>query len=337
MSNKNLLCRHVLFSKLTGEQHANIACSTIKEVQGTSLVLIEQSKQSLDSTIKEVPCTSLIEQPLTQSKVLQSKPLVLIEHYTCKFGESCRGAHSEKDIILYSGNKHFNELDKSTYNFSLLFEKIKETIISEKYKVKLEKHVNIIDNIDKLNNIELLQLWRELACYYRKISKTDKAIPQFDLKEHEDIAWAFERKTKLCKTFLEENKKEKIHINKDKICCGSYNCKEGVHSINELICIDDFIGIDCNCPSKIDLEKCAIELLEQYNMKARELLQNPNYSIKINLKKELDIMNIEINNTRNRKEHFTEYGMIPIKVNPIETIIEDKKPIAIKKLTLGKK
>ena len=56
-----------------------------------------------------------------------------------------------------------------------------------------------------------------------------------------------------------------------------------------------------------------------------------------NLKKELDIMNIEINNIKNRKEHFTEYGMIPIKVNPIETIIEDKKPIVIKKLTLGKK
>jgi len=298
MSKKNLLCRHALYNELTGEQHASIACSTIKEVQGTSLVLIE--------------------------------------HNTCKFGDSCRGAHSEKDIVLYPGNKHFNELDKSTYNFSLLFEKIKKTIISEKYKVKLEKHVNMIDNIDKLNNIELLQLWRKLACYYRKISKTDKAIPQFDLKEHEDIAWAFERKTKLCKTFLEENNKEKSNINKDKICCGSYNCKEGVHSINELICIDDFIGFGCNCLSILDLQKCQIELLEQYNKKARELLQNSNYSIKINLKKELDAMNIEINNTRNRKEHFTEYGMIPSKVNPIETIVEDKKPIVIKKLTLGK-
>jgi hypothetical protein len=28
--------------------------------------------------------------------------------------------------------------------------------------------------------------------------------------------------------------------------------------------------------------------------------------------------------------------MIPSKVNPIETIVEDKKPIVIKKLTLGK-
>ena len=275
MFKKNLLCRHALFSELTGELN------------------------------------------------------------TCKFGEDCRGAHSEENIILYPGNKLFNELDKSTYNFPLLFEEIKKTIIQEKYKVKLEKHVNTIDNIDKLNNIELLQFWRELACYYRKISKTDKAIPQFDLKEYEDIAWAFERKTKLCKTFLEENNKEKI--NKDKICSGSYNCKEGVHSINELICIDNFLGFDCSCPSKLDLQKREIELLEEYNKKARELLQNPNYSIKTILKKELDIMNIEINNVRNnRKEHFTEYGMIPSKVNPIETIVEDKKPIAIKKLTLGK-
>lgn len=276
---KNLLCRHVLYSKLTGKYNI------------------------------------------------------------CKFGDCCRGAHSEENIVLYPGNKLFKELDKSTYNFSLLFEKIKETIIQEKFKVKLEKHINMIDNINKLNNIELLQFWRELACYYRKISKTDKAIPQFDLKEHENIAWAFERKTKLCKTFFEENNKENIdEIDKDKICCGSYNCKEGVHSINELICIDDFLGNDCKtCLSKIDLQKCEIALLEEYNKKARELLQNPNYSIKINLKKELDIMNIKINNTRNRKEHFTEYGMIPIKVNPIETIIEDKKPITIKKLILGKK
>ena len=275
MSKKNLLCRHVLYSKLTGELN------------------------------------------------------------TCKFGEDCRGAHSEENIVLYPGNKLFNELDKSTYNFSLLFGEIKKTIISDKYKIKLERHVNTIDNIDKLNNIELLQFWRELACYYRKISKTDKAIPQFDLKEYEDVAWAFERKTKLCKTFLEENNKG--NINKDKICCGSYNCKEVVHNINELICIDDFIGNKCDCLSKIDSKKREIELLEEYNKKARELLQNPNYSIKTILKKELDIMNIEINNVRNRKEHFTEYGMIPIKVNPIETIIEDKKPIVIKKLTLGKK
>ena len=49
-----------------------------------------------------------------------------------------------------------------------------------------------------------------------------------------------------------------------------------------------------------------------------------NFCLIINLKKELDAMNIEINNTRNRKEHFTEYGMIPIKINPIETIVEDK-------------
>ena len=136
---------------------------------------------------------------------------------------------------------------------------------------------------------------------------------------------------------IENNKKKIDEIDKDKICCGSYNCKEGVHSINELICIDDFLGFGCcSCLSKIDSQKRAIELLEQYNKKARELLENPNYSIKINLKKELDIMNIEINNTKNRKEHFTECGMIPIKVNPIETIIEDKKPIAIKKLSLGK-
>ena len=275
MSKKNLLCRHVLYSKLTGELN------------------------------------------------------------TCKFGEDCRGAHSEENIVLYPGNKLFNELDKSIYNFLLLFGEIKKTIISDKYKIKLERHVNTIDNIDKLNNIELLQFWRELACYYRKISKTDKAIPQFDLKEYEDVAWAFERKTKLCKTFLEENNKG--NINKDKICCGSYNCKEGVHNINELICIDDFIGNKCDCLSKIDSQKREIELLEEYNKKARELLQNSNYSIKTILKKELDIMNIEINNVRNRKEHFTEYGMIPIKVNPIETIIEDKKPIVIKKLTLGKK
>lgn len=277
MFKKNLLCRHVLYSKLTGEYN------------------------------------------------------------TCKFGEDCRGAHSEENIILYPGNKLFNELDKSKYDFELLFGEIKKTIISEKYKIKLEKHVHTIDNIDNLNNIELLQFWRELACYYRKISKTDKAIPQFDLKEYEDVAWAFERKTKLCKTFLEENNKEKLNINKDKICCGSYNCKEGVHSINELICIDDFHGNKCDCLSKIDSQKRQIELLEEYNKKARELLQNPNYSIKTILKKELDIMNIEINNIRNRKEHFTEYDMIPIKVNPIETIIEDKKPIVIKKLTLGKK
>ena len=297
MSKKNLLCRHVLYSKLTGEYN------------------------------------------------------------TCKFGEDCRGAHSEENIVLYPGNKLFNELDKSTYDFKLLFGEIKKTIISDKYKIKLERHVNTIDNIDKLNNIELLQFWRELACYYRKISKTDKAIPQFDLKEYEDIAWAFERKTKLCKTFLEENNKE--NINKDKICCGSYNCKEGVHnqehisvpdyvehltssnvvhSINELICIDDFIGNKCDCLSKIDSQKRQIELLEEYNKKARELLQNSNYSIKTILKKELDIMNIEINNVRNRKEHFTEYGMIPIKVNPIEPIIEDKKPTVIKlKFPLGKK
>jgi hypothetical protein len=48
-----------------------------KEVPDTSV--IEQSKQSLDSTMSNAQSALLIEQPLTKSKVLQSKSLVLIE------------------------------------------------------------------------------------------------------------------------------------------------------------------------------------------------------------------------------------------------------------------
>lgn len=199
--------------------------------------------------------------------------------------DKCRGAHDERKIKKLQHIIKYDNMDKSKYNWVKLYIDIIETIKRENNKIKIDMYKNKINNIDRLNFIELIQLWRELACYYRKIAK-DKSmqdVPTFYLSEnYEDVSWTFERITRKCPIYEKFMKslenKEQITI--WDVCLGTgINCKEGIHNDNEMLCIDDFLTGNCEC-NKTD--------------------------------------------TINKKIHYTEYGMLPFDIQYQNYLLENE-------------
>lgn len=265
----------------------------------------------------------------------------LVNSRGCKYSsENCRGAHTEDEIRLYPHIKKFNEIDKKSYDWYKLYCIIKETIISEKFKVKNDEHKKIIDNIDNYNFIELINIWHDFACYYRKISKTDITIPQFDLRELEDDGWAFDRITRLCKTYNNQKSINQSLLTPNDLCLGSNNCKEGVHNISDLLCKLDFLTGMCPCIKLDEYILMEKELHNRFEIKAKEILTTKNFIEKYKMKQELSIIYNSIIKLRNsRMLHFSDTGMIPFNLIISNQImkIEEIKEKKIIKLKLGKK
>ena len=124
-----------------------------KILQSKPKVLIEQSKQSLGSTIKEAHSTSLIEQSLTESKILQSKPKVLIE----------QRANIARSTIKTCTLKEYVQLLASFYKLRNIYvmkhcklynvDKLINTILGQHYLINKNKFIKFIKkNINLLNN-----------------------------------------------------------------------------------------------------------------------------------------------------------------------------------------
>jgi hypothetical protein len=202
-----------------------------------------------------------------------------------------------------------------------------------------DTHKNKINNSDNLNFIELVQLWKNFACHYRKtrkqlprrncaISETtingfkyQDEVPQFLLSEEiEDYVWAFERLTHKCYINEEINNKiknyEKITIKE--VCLGTgINCKEGVHEECEMICCDDFLYGGCSCPSYQDLQNQTNELENEKKEHVKELsnlssFKGVNHGYRNKLHRDIKKIEKSIQKILNsRKIHYTELGMIP--------------------------
>jgi len=246
---------------------------------------------------------------------------------TCSYGETCKGAHTNEEIIIFPNIRAWNNNDKSTYNFPYMYYNILNAIEKEKTKVNSTEFTSKINKISEMNFIEVLQLWRELATFYRKLIKDNKMLPKksqwtspqkphynacgyifkddipyFALDEKiEEEAWSLERITKRCKIVVKNietlNKKEPL-TSKD-ICVGDKNCKEGYHYQNDALCTEDFLTGTCSCISKTLYETSLADLktrIQEYekNPKAKAALieaRNKYYSLY-------------------RKVHYTEQGML---------------------------
>jgi len=151
-------------------------------------------------------------------------------------------------------------------------------------KLILEEHKRKIADAPSMNFIALIQLWREMACYYRKIAKDipyrrssgnaptapssgfrySDDVPGFYLDGNlEDTAWSFERITRYCpvNNRMQENIRNNQLITVWDLCLATgLNCKEGVHYDDEHICEDNFLKGSCSCPSKESLETAEAEL-----------------------------------------------------------------------------
>ncbi len=217
----------------------------------------------------------------------------------CQYeAHSCRGAHTLADLKPLSHIVKYNSINKATYDWVRLYNSIKDSIKADSAKITATEFRPRIEAIDTLNFIDLIQLWRELACHYRKIAKElpKKSIGVVDIVQHdhpsgfkfaedvpnvylneslEDTAWGFERLTRRCETFgryesaIESGNKITIW---DLCLATGLNCKEGCHYDSEMICPEDFLTGTCSCKSVAQCETEEIILQQQLIAKSAELL-----------------------------------------------------------------
>ena len=264
-------------------------------------------------------------------KNLYNKPLNVRE---CSYGNECIGAHDIDNVYKLNHIVKWEKVDISTFNFAELYYDIINVINKDKKLIKDKCDINF-DNIEKLTFVELLHLWQKVACTYRKLANSlpkknqiqinkpmpvsgytyYEDVPQFNLSDKfEDYAWAIERMTHYCKQqnifdnkldTLQRMDKRKITPNElvtiNEICIGSVNCKQGVHTLKEMLCVDDFYRGKCACLSPSDIVSQSEEIEEHMALVGNK--KSPKYFI---LKERLDRLKNTI-----RKIHYSEQGMLP--------------------------
>ncbi len=185
----------------------------------------------------------------------------------CPYGDDCRGAHHIKELNILPNIKEWSIINKSSFDFVKSFIIMKEVIKSNIIKLSIEEKEIVVD-IDTMDFFQVLNFWQSLAFKYGKIKKNlfssrrykgkkTRTLRDFKFKEDvpnfyfedEDHMWALQRMVSMCpqqKYFIDKiEKREKVTIRD--ICCGDINCKFGVHHIDEMICIEDFLTGTCSC------------------------------------------------------------------------------------------
>ena len=264
----------------------------------------------------------------------------------CFDHSNCRGAHTKEEIRVLPQFPKWTRVDKTAFNFIEIYFEILTVINNEKSKMRQSIDEDIIKlhekikKINELNFIEIVQVWRGLACYYRKLAKElpkrkdfressinpqahttgyiySEDLPCFYLNEKtEENVWVLSKITKFCKKQLDFVHKvdNKLCTTIWDVCLGDVNCKEGIHHIDEALCIDDFLTGKCDCILEVEHESKIDEItsiikdittqLSGVNIrpKRREQLEGILYNNKNKL------------NTIKRKIHYTEQGMKPFNI-----------------------
>ena len=272
----------------------------------------------------------------------------------CKMKASeCRGAHDEDSIKILSDIYKYNLMKKEKINWVGLYIDILNIIQKEKSKIHNIEHKQKTNDLTKYNFIELIQLWRDLACYYRKISKSlpsrldcieseiiddytyKEEVPIFSLSNNnEEIAWPFVRLTKYCHIQQKVNDciNKNILITIWDICLANgVNCKEGVHDNCELLCVSNFLTGRCNCNSLENINKQII-IFEKQIEDLKQIVTDPSWTVKKSKNKTKNdpkslILSLEckINDLKkSRYIHYTEQEMIPFN-KQYETYLEQQK------------
>jgi hypothetical protein len=225
----------------------------------------------------------------------------------CPYSDSeCRGAHSAHAIKPLKHISSFNRLDKSKYDWVNLYIGVIESLKRDSIKLINKEHINKVSKVileDNLKDslteiqdatqsssftfIDVIKLWRELSCIYRKIQKEmpfkhaghaagnivelhssgykySDDVPTFYLNGSlEDVAWSFERILRYCPLHkkVEDNLSKHQQITVWDLCLATgLNCKEGVHYHDEHLCIDDFLTGTCSCQTQESINTQEVEL-----------------------------------------------------------------------------
>ncbi len=279
----------------------------------------------------------------TFAKLLNKRGYKITNVGYCRFGDNCRGAHNEKEITERSDITKWKKRDKSNIDLLAIQDCIIETIKSSLEYVINPKYRSQIQQIDSLPFNQLLHFWYEITCYHRRIFKADKMVykrhwtdkqskppaiegyhykddvPQFKLPDTiEDDVWCLERTLHLCEK--NENVWPNEEISIKEICCGDINCKEGVHSRADLVCVDNMLYGECKCPTMEENELQKKEYIRQGDIinkqntpdlpiqKRNELILQYNAIAKKYKKIEVYVKLI----------HMTEMGLIPLSIRKAE-------------------
>jgi hypothetical protein len=276
----------------------------------------------------------------------------ITEIYPCKFGDTCRGAHTTNEIIEKSQIKKWKQCDKSHINILDLMEKVIDILEKNKEMVQNSKYRIKIANINKLRIDELFMLWCEIFYYHHRIAKelpTKKAwtnpkskpmpiegynykddVPSFYI-ENDDL-WSIERMMHLCEKYESLDKSTKMSVKN--ICIGDINCKEGVHDENDLICIDNLINGSCSCVSLEDYNSAKKKIQDEINNINNQL--NPEevdgFIINITKRKKEELSSLltlkkkELSEFK-RHVHLTEKGLIPLNIRIESKNQNNPKPV----------
>ncbi len=256
-------------------------------------------------------------------------------HFECRYGETCRQAHSKSEIIEMDHIKGWRNRDKSNVDLSAIKKNIIEILTTSKDSVNDTKYRSGIINIDSLSFDGLLNFWFDITCFHRRMAKElpskehwtsrnkpnpvggyffKNEVPKFYLENEEDV-WSLQRTLRMCEKHANLSPDKPVSL-KD-ICCGDINCKEGVHNPAELVCIDNLLNGKCNCLSEDEIEEQKAGLMEEAEQ-IQEQVQCLNNNKKNDGRKNSLIS--EYNqivtkfNMLCRKKHLTEQGLIPLMV-----------------------
>lgn len=200
----------------------------------------------------------------------------------------CRGAHCLSELKPLPHITKYNKLDKQNYNWVKLYLNVLKTMKQDLSKVKKEEHARFVNDLNSMNFIDLIQLWRTMACYYNKAArdlpyKKDSIceqpsvpecgflyrddVPLFRIGDNlEDNAWSFERLTRYChvnQKFEDNIKSGKLITIWDLCLATGINCKEGIHCKSEKLCTDDFLTGKCSCFTEEQIKDQEIEIYQK--------------------------------------------------------------------------
>jgi len=279
-------------------------------------------------------------------------------HFECRYGSTCRQAHTKSEIVEMDHIKAWRNRDKSTVDLFAIKKNIIQIIVTSKDSVNETKFRSKIINIESMRFDELLNFWFDITCFHRRLAKelpskdhwTNRnkpnpvggfffkhEVPKFYLDNEEDV-WSLQRTLRICEKHINLSPDKAISL-KD-ICCGDINCKEGVHTPSELVCIDNLLIGKCDCLSEDEIEEEKSKLMEE-GEEIQEQIKS------INVTKKTERYNSLINkynqivtkfNMLCRKKHLTEQGLVPLMVridreksSPIPVLDVDN--VEVKKVT----
>ena len=293
----------------------------------------------------------------TYAHILKEQGHKIQQIRPCMYGKNdCYNCHSESDFKYKPHIEKWNTKCKEHVDLHKIQQNILIVLTTERNLVKNLNFKSKIHHIESMSFIDLLFFWQDITRYHRKIKKefhynndtsytNIKLIPKFFLNNEDDI-WALVRTLRFCPQYKEllDNKSKVFSIKE--ICPGMGNCKIGVHSYKDLVCIDDFLEGHCDCESQENIDKKKTLLQEQKNTITYQLLNNGKVSqdgFQINLSKHkirqlkstLVKLQQDLLMIKPRKVHYTEQKLIPLKHRIDENT--QNKPQVINVQTIGNK